>query len=183
MKTRHAGPAPAVHFWEFHDLSSLYQNMIRSAGTARKRAYAPYSDYLVGAAVLNSRKRIYSGCNVETSTYNSLHAERNAIGHMVAAEGPRNRIKVVAVIGASRQVDTVSWTNDPQINTPEGSCSDVCPSCAACLQDIWEFCHGDASVELLHVFPEGDVAITSIGEAYPLRFGPADLGIGVPRLR
>ena len=90
-----------------------YQNLIGQAKKARGRAYAPYSKFKVGAAVLASSGRIYTGCNVENASYGlTLCAERAAIVRMVA-EGEKD-IRAVAVVtdrekpaspcGACRQV-------------------------------------------------------------------------------
>lgn len=62
------------------------ERLVNMAAEARSRAYAPYSKFLVGAAVLSSSGRIYVGCNVENATYGATNcAERVAIGTMVSA--------------------------------------------------------------------------------------------------
>ncbi len=94
------------------------QKLIDLAKAALSRAYAPYSRFQVGAAVLTQSGRIYSGCNVENSSYGLTNcAERTAIFAAVAAEGSGMRIRAVAV-----------WT------CPEGPCS----PCGACRQVIFE---------------------------------------------
>jgi cytidine deaminase len=93
--------------------------LIRKAKEARAQAYAPYSRFKVGAAVLAESGRIYTGCNIENSSYGLTNcAERTAIFTAVAAEGPGMRLKAVAV-----------WVD------PEGQCS----PCGACRQVILEF--------------------------------------------
>jgi cytidine deaminase len=62
------------------------EELVLAAQEARARAYAPYSRYRVGAAVLTRRGSFYAGCNVENATYGAtLCAERSAIAAMVAA--------------------------------------------------------------------------------------------------
>lgn len=74
------------------------RDLIAAAGKAQKRAYAPYSHFYVGAAVLGENGVIYTGCNVENSSYGlSCCAERNAIFHAVS-QGCR-QFEALAVVG------------------------------------------------------------------------------------
>jgi len=87
------------------------QSLIELANEARRRAYAPYSNYQVGAALRTSSGRIYTGCNVESAAYpTSMCAERVAVFKAVS-EGERE-FEVIAVVtsnggspcGSCRQV-------------------------------------------------------------------------------
>ncbi|NCC65839.1 MAG: cytidine deaminase, partial [Spirochaetia bacterium] len=104
---------------------------IDMAYKTRKQAYTPYSNYKVGAAVIScATNRVYSGCNVENSSYGAtICAERNAILAAVAQEG---------VIGISTVV-VVSEDNPPA------------PPCAMCLQVLSEFCRPETEIHLLDV--------------------------------
>ena len=74
--------------------------LIEAAKKARERAYAPYSQFYVGAAALGEDGVIYAGCNVENSSYGlSCCAERNAIFRGVAA-GCR-KFEAVAIVGSA----------------------------------------------------------------------------------
>jgi cytidine deaminase len=91
--------------------------MLHAARAAAKNAYAPFSEFKVGAAVLTANGRIFSGCNIENSSYGlTVCAERVAIFKAVSA-GERE-IKAVLVYA-----DTANLT----------------PPCGACLQVISEF--------------------------------------------
>jgi cytidine deaminase len=93
--------------------------LMAAAREALTSAYAPYSKFRVGAAVLTQSGGIFAGCNVENVSYGlSMCAERNAIASAVLAEGDDTIIKAIAVV------------NDRNI---------PCSPCGACRQVIWEF--------------------------------------------
>ena len=90
-----------------------YEDLIKLAEEASKNAYAPYSDFAVGACLITENGKIYKGCNFENSSYGlAICAERNAIGTAIA-DGER-KIKAIAIYspkmknctpcGACRQV-------------------------------------------------------------------------------
>ena len=106
----------------------------RAAIATRARAYAPYSRYHVGAALLAEDGRIFAGCNVENATFGlTICAERTAVVSMVAA-GVRRLLAVVVV------------TAGPEAGAP----------CGACRQTLFEFA-GDAPVRMLAVDDAGGV--------------------------
>lgn len=93
--------------------------LLAAARELLDRAYAPYSKFRVGAAVLTAAGNIFTGCNVENASYGLTNcAERTAIFSAVAAEGGKMRVRAVAVVNAS--------------NAP-------CSPCGACRQVIFEF--------------------------------------------
>ena len=93
--------------------------LLRSAKKVMKNAHAPYSKFRVGAAILLSNGKIFSGCNVENASYGMTNcAERTAIFSAVAQLGPKIEIRAVAVV------------NDQGV---------PCSPCGACRQVIYEF--------------------------------------------
>jgi len=97
----------------------MRERLLRSARQAMKNAYAPFSKFRVGAAILTSRGQIFLGCNVENSSYGMTNcAERTAIFSAVAKNGPQLEIHAVAVV------------NDHGV---------PCSPCGACRQVIYEF--------------------------------------------
>lgn len=94
--------------------------LLQSARRAMHHAYAPYSDFHVGAAVQLDNGKVFTGCNVENASYGlTVCAERNAISCAVAAS-PRGKIRIHAVaVANSRNI--------------------ACSPCGACRQFIAEF--------------------------------------------
>lgn len=127
--------------------------LVAAATAVRLNAYSPYSQHLVGSAVLDSSGRIFSGCNVETVTLQqSMHAERTAVAAMAAAGG--RRIVAVTVVG-------------PYSGVP----------CAECRQVIWEFCGGDPDVVVISAPLDEEVELMTMGDIYPRPYGPETKGI------
>ena len=80
----------------------MEEKLLQAALAAREKAYAPYSHFQVGAAVLAADGQIYSGCNVENASYGlTCCAERNAIFAAVAA-GQR-QLQALCVVGATEE--------------------------------------------------------------------------------
>lgn len=108
--------------------SDIYTDMIRHALAARNHAYAPYSDFLVGACVMTSDGNYYTGCNIENASYGATNcAERTAIFKAVS-EG-HTVIKAVAIIGGMRNEIT-----------------DYTYPCGICRQVIAEFASKDCEI-------------------------------------
>jgi cytidine deaminase len=127
-------------------LRTLEQQARHAAG----RAYAPYSNFRVGAAVLTSRGKVFSGCNVENASYGLCNcAERTAIFSAVAA-GHR-KITCVTV-----------YTPTDKATAP----------CGACLQVIFEF---GPKARVISICDSKDRIDTAIADLLPRAFGPADL--------
>lgn len=161
--------------YDYRDLDDDYRALLFAAARVRRKAQAPYSRYFVGAAVKSQSGKIYAGCNVERCSWTqTTHAEQNAIDSMVAAEGP-TKIEMIALVGAPEKtkLDVLPEVASGQIQW----ISEVPVPCGHCLQIIWENCFGDGTVEIVSLCPTGEVAITTIASAFPMRFGPNDLGV------
>ena len=99
--------------------ADMQAKLLQSAKRVMKNAHAPYSKFRVGAAVLLSNGKIFSGCNVENASYGMTNcAERTAIFSAVAQLGPKIEIRAVSVV------------NDQGV---------PCSPCGACRQVIYEF--------------------------------------------
>lgn len=123
-----------------------------AAKTAASRAYAPYSRFRVGAAVLTASGRIYAGCNVENASYGLCNcAERTAIFNAVAAGEKKLELRCVVV-----------YTPTQTATAP----------CGACRQVIHEF--GPAARVLSFCAGRSEIDV-SLGALLPGAFGPADL--------
>ena len=125
--------------------------LIEAAKDVREKAYAPYSNFKVGAALRTKSGEIYTGCNVESASYGlTVCAERVAIWKAVS-EGV-TEFETIAVVA-----DTASPT----------------PPCGACRQIIWEFC-GDITVVLANL---SEVSATlQMKDLLPLPFDRGLLG-------
>ena len=99
--------------------------LIRLAKDAMQHAYAPYSGFKVGAALLTADGKVYPGCNIENAAYTPSNcAERTAIFKAVS-EGERE-FSAIAVVGGK-----------------DGVIEDVFPPCGVCRQVMQEFCGPD----------------------------------------
>lgn len=112
--------------------AALQSQLLQAAREALEKAYAPYSRFRVGAALLTDQGRLFSGANVENASYGlTLCAERAAVAAAVAAEGPGLKIRALAVVGEA---------------------PGACPPCGACRQVLQEF---SAEAVVIYAGPEG----------------------------
>ena len=124
------------------------EQLIEAAKAARENAHAPYSNYYVGAAILDERGEMYSGCNVENAAYpEGSCAEANAIGAMIASGG--KKIAAIAAVGGTNELE-------------------YCTPCGGCRQRILEFSDENTRVILLN--EEGQVQKYSIDDLLPMAF-------------
>jgi len=126
------------------------KDLINKALNAREKAYVPYSNFKVGAAILSKSGNIYTGCNIESASYTpTICAERTAISKAVS-EGDRE-IEAIAVVGDLK---------------------DFTYPCGVCRQVIREF-GKDATIIIAK--NEEEYKLYKLEDLLPHSFGPEDL--------
>ena len=132
-------------------MTTVLDTLFQAARGAREQAYAPYSRFKVGAAILSEGGVVYAGCNVENAAYPvGTCAEAGAIAAMAAA-GERS-IAAVLVLGGGEALVT---------------------PCGGCRQRIREFARPDTPVHIAG--PEGIRRSFTLDELLPFSFGPDNL--------
>lgn len=133
-------PSSARPAWE----RALVQCAVRAAG----RSYSPYSHFPVGAAVLMSGRRVFTGCNIENASYGlTVCAERAAV--FAAAAAGERRLKAVAVVGGQGK---------------------AARPCGACLQVLAEFAGPDLVILLAPLDAPDRVERLTLAECLPHAF-------------
>lgn len=129
-----------------------YKDLIKIALDYRARAYSPYSNFKVGAAVLFEGGKVYGGCNVENASFGATNcAERTAIFRGIS-EG-ESKIKAIAVVGSFEEYTY---------------------PCGICRQVIVEF--GDEDIKVILAKNEDDYIVKDMGEVLPGAFKKEALG-------
>ena len=124
------------------------QQLIRMALAAREKAYAPYSDFMVGAALRAADGRIFTGCNVENAAFTALF---KAVAEGVTA------FTDIAVVGSRR------GEVNRQITSP----------CGVCRQALFEF--GGPELNVIMAKTPEDFIERSMDELLPFGFGPSNV--------
>lgn len=130
------------------------RQLLDTAIAAMKSAYAPYSHFHVGAALLTESGEIYTGCNIENAAYScTICAERTAFFSAVR-DGHRKFAKIAVVGGMNGEISSFTYP------------------CGVCRQVMREFCADD----FILVFTDGkDVWELTLDQILPYSFSPADL--------
>lgn len=128
-----------------------YKLLVREAYEGQKNAYAPYSNWVVGAALLTKSGKIYRGCNIESATFSPTNcAERTAFFKAIS-EGERDFV-AIAIVGNAKGA---------QMGT-----ADVCPPCGVCRQVMTEFCGLNFEIVLAKSYD--DYQVYTLGDLMPL---------------
>ena len=125
-----------------------------NAIAAMNNAYAPYSEFKVGAAILTNDGRVFCGCNIENAAYPAgICAERTAKARAVSSGA--KEFKKIAIVGGKK-----------------GKITDYCPPCGICRQVLNEFCSEDFEILL---FNGTEVKSHLLKELLPFGFGGEDI--------
>lgn len=132
------------------------KQLVALAKDAMRGAYAPYSGYMVGAALLCADGAVYTGCNIENASLTpTVCAERVAI--FKAVSDGRRDFSAIAVVGGR-----------------QGSIAGFFPPCGVCRQVLREFCCPDTF--LVHLGGVGDeIRTLRLGELFPFGFSGEDM--------
>lgn len=150
--------------------ANLLERLRQAAIAAREQAYAPYSNFKVGAALLDEQGRIHVGCNVENAAYpQGVCAEAGALSALVLAGGRSvQAVLVVADTGAGAGSGAA------------GGASAVTP-CGGCRQKLREFAAD--GVPVLSSDMGGHLDHYTLGQLLPASFGPQHLAHSNPLLQ
>lgn len=133
----------------------MKKQLIETAVKAREMAYAPYSHYKVGAALLAKSGKIYTGCNVENASFTPTNcAERTAFFKAIS-EGDREFEMIAIVAGKDG-----------------GELSKNCTPCGVCRQVMTEFC--DKDFKIILGTPD-DFKVLTLEEIMPYSFSATEL--------
>ena len=134
-----------------------YEQLIEMALEARESAYAPYSHFKVGAALLGKNGVVYKGCNIENASYPATNcAERTALFSAVA-EGQKE-FEAIAIVGGSEYAEKLEF----------------CAPCGVCRQVLREFCIPD-TFEVILAKNKREYKVMTLEELLPMSFGPESL--------
>ena len=132
------------------------RTLIECALKMRDMSYCPYSGFAVGAALLTSDGKVYTGCNIENAGFSSTNcAERTAFFKAVS-EGERKFVKI-AVAGGKKGEAPTEYTYP----------------CGVCRQVMKEFCND--GFQIISAITTEDFTVKTLGELFPFGFGPDNL--------
>lgn len=125
------------------------EELIGNAMAAMKNAYSPYSEFCVGAALLTKKGKVYTGCNIENSSYSATNcAERTAF--FSAIKNGERQFSAIAVVGGKK-----------------GRVEDYCFPCGVCRQVMSEFCDKDFKI---YLYNGVEIRTYTLDELFPNTF-------------
>lgn len=130
------------------------EKLLEQAKAAMQHAYAPYSHFQVGAALLCDDGTVYTGCNIENASYGAVNCAERTAFYKAVSEGKRKFTAIAIVGGSGGQID--AW----------------CPPCGICRQVMAEFCDGTFQILLSDGI---QIRRLTLDELLPCRFTAAAL--------
>lgn len=125
------------------------EELIGNAMAAMKNAYSPYSEFCVGAALLTKKGKVYTGCNIENSSYSATNcAERTAF--FSAVKNGERQFSAIAVVGGKK-----------------GRVENYCSPCGVCRQIMSEFCDKNFKI---YLYNGVEIKTYTLGELMPDAF-------------
>lgn len=150
-------------------LSAVYQQACAVAIDTSKNAYAPYSEFHVGACFVHPDGSLTRGCNMESCTFQATCAERTA---MVSANASGKRSTVaVAVYGTSNRPEVKSKIPDDELTPP-------CGLCRQHLNEVAELSDCDLDIVLV-THNQKMAAVVKLSQLLPWSFGPKAFGADI----
>ena len=131
--------------------------LVKLAINARKFSYSPYSNFMVGAALLTKSGKIYTGCNIENAAYGPSNCAERTAFFKALSEGEKE-FEAIAIVGGQK-----------------GKGLEICAPCGVCRQVMMEFCDYE-TFEIILGKSEDDYLKYTLKELLPLGFGPKNLG-------
>ena len=126
------------------------EQLVKLAKDAMMKAYAPYSGYYVGAALLTKAGKVYTGCNIENAAFGPTNCAERTAFFKAASEGER-AFSAIAVVGGKG-----------------GGITGIFPPCGVCRQVMQEFCGPDF---LIHMGgKDGEIRTVTLEELLPFGF-------------
>lgn len=132
------------------------QELISAAMAQLERAYAPYSHFKVGAALLTEEGRIYTGCNIENAAYTPTNCGERTAFFKAVSEGERS-FRAICIVGGMDGVPT-----------------DYTAPCGVCRQVMMEFCSPE-EFEVILARGAEDYQVYKLKDLLPCGFGPGNL--------
>ena len=131
--------------------------LVKLAIDARNFSYSPYSNFMVGAALLTKSGKIYTGCNIENAAYSPSNCAERTAFFKALSEGEKE-FEAIAIVGGQK-----------------GKGLEICAPCGVCRQVMMEFCDYE-TFEIILGKSEDDYLKYTLQELLPLGFGPKNLG-------
>ena len=135
------------------------QKLVEQAFSAREQAYAPYSGFAVGAALLCENGRVYTGCNIESVSFTPTNCGERTAFFKAVSEGERC-FSAIAIVGGPKEKTAGKV--------------DFCPPCGVCRQVMMEFCDPESFQVILAVSPQ-EYRTYTLEQLLPLGFGSGNL--------